>query len=264
MVAGGDDEDAVEVQAVADEDEERHHLLEEAEAGVALAGEGGAVRGEAGARVLKEEPLDPQELKARHGRPVAPRAELDERLGDPRGAHAERLAPRIVELHVEPHAGEAARPQAIEEPRALEGELQPLGRVEAEEAAPRRDAAGGGQVVGGEPEVVAPSDADTDAGALARELVRREAGGDAAEAVQGERGGRGRLDLAPRGQPGEEARRVAPGVPAVAAAEDDGERERRPRSPAERLDHPPVARQHAGGGDPPVAEGIVRRRVAAG
>src|SRR4029078_3200985 len=94
-VVGGNADQAVEMQALAGDDNEGDDVREEAETGEALTGEARALGGEAGARVLEEQPLDPEEGHLRYGAAVDPCAELDQRLARAVALQAHGLTARV-------------------------------------------------------------------------------------------------------------------------------------------------------------------------
>ena len=77
-VMGGDEEQAVEVEALADQDQQRDGVAQHAEARVALAGERWPVVVRPG--VLEQQPLDPQHLAPGDGAAVAGGAQLGKQI----------------------------------------------------------------------------------------------------------------------------------------------------------------------------------------
>jgi len=255
MEVGRDEGDAVEPQPVADQDEHRDHLAQHAEARRLLARQRLPSGEEAEARVLEQQPFDPEQLGPRHRPAVAPHPQLDEQL--PAAGIAmdpQRLAAGVPEVEAE-HRPEAELPEPGEEAEPLERELDPLPGVEAEEPLlPPRGAERHAQILEREAPVVLLRSA---------ELAPLERACEAAEAIEGDRLGGRWLEAAAAGEdPGEEPGRVAPGAVAVAAGEEHEQRQR-PAAVAGEGEHQPVAREEPVGGELPVAQPVVGRRIAA-
>ena len=178
--------------------------------GCCCPGSGARPLGELLARVLQQQPLDLEHLAARDGARAPVHPQLDQQLAAVGAAEdLQRLAERVIELEVHDRRLEPARPELLQDPEALEQELDPDLREVLEEArVPRHAGEDADQVVLGELPAAMPGGRG--------QAHRVEGGLDLAEAHQGQllvvRG----LDRRPGEQPGEEPRRVAPRRVAVA------------------------------------------------
>jgi len=252
----GDHGDAVEIEALAAEDEQRHDVGEQSEPRIALTGEGRALGREGRARILQQEPVDREERRAREEPLVAPQAQLDQRLGPV--AHrkdAQCAHPGRVDVDLETGRSAARLEHAIEKPVALERQLEPVIRVEAEEPAMASAGERRVEVVFRPPQI--------DRRGLGHEVEIAQGPGGLPIGRERLLGGTGRLDRRAGRDRRERTRAVAPRAVPVSSGQQQDERDQAVLA-TQRVEHQAISLDEGRGTDPPVTQTVVDGRVHAG